>query len=68
MLIIDHVAAGILVSNSNKKFRKIAIVSVCILASILPDILVLFGVPGSIFYLDHRKFRNTIVFTPFFLY
>ncbi len=66
MLIIDHIAAGVLFSNANRTFQNYAILSVCLIASILPDVLVLFGIPGSILYLDHRKFTNTIILTPIF--
>ena len=67
MMIVDHIAAGILFPNAVRKFRNSLVIAVSIFASILPDLPVMFsGWKGSIGYLSHRATTHSFILAPIF--
>lgn len=67
MLFPDHIAAGLLINQSSKKRNSYIFLLVCVFASVLPDLpVVFFGAPGSIDYLAHRKYTNSIILAPLY--
>ena len=67
MMITEHLAAGILLSNSNKNTKSNEFLFISLIASILPDLPVLFlGKPGDLGYLSHRIFSHSIILAPIY--
>ena len=67
MLFLDHLAIGAIVNNSIQKKFSIIPLLIIVTASILPDIpVILFGGPGTIEYLAHRKFTHSLLLAPLY--
>lgn len=67
MMIVDHIAAGVLLPHARKKFQSLQVFGVSVLAAILPDVPVIFsGGAGSIGYLSHRAATHSFVLAPAF--
>ncbi len=65
-MLIDHIAAGVVLSQSHSKFRNIPALTISICSQILPDLTVLLDGPGTIFYLSHRKYTTTLALSPIY--
>lgn len=67
MMLVDHIASSIILSNSNRTIRNKSILwIICIFSSIAPDILAFFYHPGSIEYLSHRSYTNSVIIAPIY--
>lgn len=70
MMLLDHISTSIILTTSfkNKKIKKIKniLISIAIVSAIVPDILAFFYHPGSIEYLSHRRFTNSLLFAPIY--
>ena len=68
MMLTDHIASSIILSNSIHTIRDRKILwIVCIVSAIAPDILAFFYHPGSIEYLYHRRFTNSVILAPVYV-
>lgn len=68
MMLTDHIASSIILSNSIRTIRDRKILWIlCIISSIVPDILAFFYHPGSIEYLYHRRFTNSVILAPLYV-
>ena len=67
MIIIDHIATSLISTQilNFKKFRIIILI-IAVLSAILPDILVAVYQPGTIEYLSHRKYTNSLILAPIY--
>lgn len=68
MMLFDHVASTIILSNSIHAVKKDkSLWIICILSAVLPDLLAFFYHPGSIEYLFHRRYTNSIFLAPLYV-
>ncbi len=67
MMLPDHIAFGMLLPCTFKRFRNLPAILISVLASETPDLAVIFsGGPGTIGYLTHRTFTHSFVLAPVF--
>ena len=65
MLLPDHISVGLLISSKFSFSKSSLYIVITFIAVILPDLPVaLFGAPGTIEYLAHRKYTNSILLAP----
>ena len=55
MVIVDHIAAGIILPSLIESFQNTPAVTVSVISSILPDVTSAFGWKGKLSYISHRS-------------
>lgn len=68
MMLIDHIATSILATNivKNNATHLRYILLVAVISAIVPDILAMIYHPGTIEYLYHRKYTNSVILAPIY--
>lgn len=65
MMIVDHLAAGILAPSMLRTYRNWPAMAASVSASLLPDLPILFsGGPGTVGYLAHRAGSHSLLLAP----
>lgn len=67
MLLFDHIATGLITSKSIWKNNSMISLAIVVIASVLPDLpVIIFGGPGTIGYLAHRRYTNSLILAPLY--